>query len=83
MENPWSLFGARSRGASLRVMQPVTREALLESITYALWRGFRHHPRKSERMEEARRLAAAVVEHLEQCRIECQRPDQPRGHSTP
>jgi hypothetical protein len=64
-------------------MPPVARHDLLETITYAIWRSFRGVPKRGERMEQARCIAQAVVEHLELCRIECRRPERGPGHSTP
>jgi hypothetical protein len=60
-------------------MHPIARDDLIQTITHAIWRAYRRTPKKGERMDEARHLARAVVDHLEFCEVECRAPIVGRG----
>lgn len=60
----------------------VSRDDLLQVITYALWRHFKFR-QKRRSVEEHRPYANRVVEHLEMCGVELEKREQRKLHSGP
>lgn len=63
-------------------MEPVTREDLVSSIQFALWRMLNRLP-SARRIEDCRVPAESIVDHLTLCRIEARRRDAGELHGTP